>query len=132
MKEFIVTLPTDNIERAYEFYKALGLKLARTEDVDTIPEPLEFRLTESAVLMFAPRDGFAMVTGGNDVASKGTSESVLSIIVGTKAAVEDKFKAANTAGAEIVFEPGEQFMGYACSFKDLDGHVWMVVCTSPR
>lgn len=127
MKEFIITLPTDNLERTFAFYKALGLELAREAQGDAMPEPLEFRLTKTTVLMFAPRDGFAVMTSGNAVASRDVSEGVLSMVVDTNAAVDQVIALARAAGAQITFEPSRQFMGYAGSFKDLDGHVWMVV-----
>jgi predicted lactoylglutathione lyase len=128
LEEHIVTLPTDDLERAYAFYKALGLQLARNPDSDVLPEPLEFRLTSASVLMFAPRDGFAFAAASNEVAPHGTSECVQSMVMGSKSEVDALIEKARSAGAAIVTEPSQQFMGYASVFKDLDGHLWVVVC----
>lgn len=131
-KELIIALPTDDREKAFEFYKAIGLKLARDPEATEIPEPLELRLTDSTVLMMVPRDGFAYVTPNSVIAANGTSECVLGLTLDSDQEVNDVIEKARTAGAAIVVEPSQQFMGYAGQFKDLDGHIWMVVSTANR
>jgi uncharacterized protein len=126
-KELIIALPTDNREKAFEFYTALGFKLARDPESKEIPEPLELRLTNDTVLMIVPRDGFAFVTQGNSVAASGVSECVQSLMVDSAADVDSLIEKAEAAGATIVISPGNQFMGYMGQFKDLDGHLWMVI-----
>ncbi|HSE29712.1 MAG TPA: VOC family protein [Candidatus Saccharimonadales bacterium] len=127
IKELIVALPTDDRAKAFEFYKSLGFKLARNPESNELPEPLELRLTSNTVLMLVPRDGFAFVTHGNQVAANGVSEVMQTFMVDEKATVDDMIAKAKKAGATIVIEPSQQFMGYAGQFKDLDGHLWMVV-----
>ena len=125
--ELIIALPTDDREKAFEFYKALGFKLARDPEATEIPEPLELRLTDTAVLMMVPRDGFAYVTPGNSIAANGVSEAVQSLMIDSKEEVDSLIEKARDAGATIVTEPSQQFMGYTGQFKDLDGHLWMVI-----
>ncbi|HKX72602.1 MAG TPA: VOC family protein [Candidatus Saccharimonadales bacterium] len=127
VKELIIALPTDDRERAFEFYKALGFKLARNPELTDIPEPLELRLTSNAVLMIVPRDGFAYVTPGNTVAANGVSECVQSLILESASQVDALIEKAQAAGATILVPPSKQFMGYAGQFKDLDGHLWMII-----
>lgn len=129
-KELIIALPTDDREKAFAFYKALGFKLARDPEATEIPEPLELRLTESSVLMIVPRDGFAYVTPGNTIAANGVSECVQGLVVDSPAEVDELVAKAKAAGGTVVAEPGQQFMGYAGQFKDVDGHLWLVVATS--
>jgi len=127
VKELIIALPIDSREKADVFYKALGLQYARDPKATEIPEPLEFRLTDATVLMLVPRDGFAFVTQGAPVATPGTSESVQSFIVDTTKTVDELTQKAKAAGAKIVAEPGRSYAGYSAQFRDLDGHLWMVV-----
>ncbi len=131
INELIIALPTDNREKAFEFYKALGLKLARDPEATEIPEPLELRLTDNSVLMMVPRDGFAFVAPGSNVAANGVSEVVQSLILNNNQEVDDLLEKARHAGAKIVTEPSRQFMGYAGEFKDLDGHLWMAIHFNP-
>ena len=44
----------------------------------------------------------------------------------TDAAVDELMRRAQDAGAEIVFEAGNQKWGYAGAFADPDGHMWQV------
>lgn len=126
-KELIIALPTDDREEAFKFYTALGFKLARDPESKEIPEPLELRLTSNTVLMIVPRDGFAFVTTGNTVAANGVSECVQSLMVGSDSEVDALIEKAKAAGATIVIPPSKNFMGYMGQFKDLDGHLWMVI-----
>jgi uncharacterized protein len=126
-KELIIALPTDDREKAFAFYTALGLKLARDPESIEIPEPLELRLTNDTVLMIVPRDGFAFVSPGNTVAANGISESVQSLILDDASDVDALIKKAKAAGATIVVQPSKSFMGYMGQFKDLDGHLWMAI-----
>lgn len=130
INELIIALPTDNRERAFSFYKELGFKLARNPESDELPEPLELRLTESTVLILVPRDGFAFVSAGNEVAANGVTECVQSLLVDSRESVDKLITKAKAAGAKIVLEPSNQFMGYTGQFKDLDGHLWMVIKTT--
>lgn len=126
-KELIIALPTDDREKAFTFYTALGFTLARDPESTEIPEPLELRLTNDSVLMIVPRDGFAFVTQGNTVAVNGVSECVQSLMVDTASEVDAFIKKAEAAGATLVVPPSKNFMGYMGQFKDLDGHLWMII-----
>lgn len=126
-KELIIALPTDDREKAFTFYAALGFKLARDPESTEIPEPLELRLTNDTVLMIVPRDGFAFVTPGNTVAANGVSECVQSLMLDSDSEVDALIEKAEAAGATIIVPPSRNFMGYMGQFKDLDGHLWMVI-----
>jgi len=122
-----IALPTANLRRAFEFYrKGLGLELVAATSGDEMPEPVRFKLTDGAHLMLAPSAGFARVLGANQVAPTGLSECVLGWTVPTLAEVDAVVARARAAGANAVVAPAAQPWGYAGSFQDPDGHVWMV------
>jgi uncharacterized protein len=91
-----------------------------------VPEPLQFVLNDGVRLMLIPTDGFGWVIGNRDVATQGTSECMLNLAAETDAGVDEIVKRAGEAGAESVTAPGHQPWGYAGTFADPDGHVWMV------
>jgi uncharacterized glyoxalase superfamily protein PhnB len=51
---------------------------------------------------------------------------VISIAASTHTDVDEILERARRTGADIVTEPGQQPWGYAGSFADPDGHMWMV------
>ena len=60
------------------------------------------------------------------MAQPGQSEFVLSLGADTDAGVDALVDRAREAGAEVITEAGAQPWGYAGTFADPDGHVWMV------
>lgn len=98
----------------------------RRAAADGVPEPLQFALNDGVRLMLVPADGFGWVIGDHEVAQRGHSECVLSLVTETQTGVDELIKRAQQAGADIVTEPAQQPWGYAGAFADPDGHVWMV------
>jgi predicted lactoylglutathione lyase len=128
MARVIVSVPTADRRRAYEFYRTgLGLALSAPTADDTIPEPLMFALNEGVALMLAPTIGFGWVIGGRAVAPAGSSECVLGLGAASPAEVDAIVARALAAGASSIAAPGAQRWGYSGSFADPDGHVWLVV-----
>jgi len=126
----IVSLPTDDLEKAYQFYlHGMGFTLAREMPDGSRPEPVVFQMNTGMQLMLVPRDGFAFVTPTNTIAAPGSSECVLTLDVASADEVQSMANVAKDAGATIVSEPAQQPWGYAAQFKDLDQHLWMVVYT---
>jgi predicted lactoylglutathione lyase len=124
----IISLPTKDLRRAFEFYRgAVGLRLTARTEGDRMPEPVEFLLDGNTRLMLVPADGFQWVIGENSVAENGVSETVLGVGVRTKAEVDELFEKVCAAGAGVTTAPGQKPWGYSASFRDLDGHVWMIV-----
>ena len=124
----VVCLPIVDRRISFAFYgEGLGLEVIGEPADDGVPEPLQFALNDGgARLMLIPAGGFGWVIGDREVARRGHSECVLSLRVGTEAAVDELVKHVYKAGAEIVTQPGQQPWGYAGAFADPDGHVWMV------
>jgi predicted lactoylglutathione lyase len=127
----IVSLPTADRQTSFAFYRdGLGFEPIGELAEDGVPEPLQFVLNEGLRLMLIPPGGFGWVTGDHDVAPPGTSECLLNLAAGADAEVDRIVERAAAAGAKIVSAPGPQPWGYAGTFADPDGHLWMVTAQS--
>ena len=127
----VVSLPIADRRAASAFYRdVLRLDPVGVPAEDGVPEPLQFALNEGARLMLIPEGGFGWVLGGREVAGPAHSECVLGLDSPTRAGVDDLVERARRAGGTVVSTPANQPWGYAGSFADLDGHLWMVTCTS--
>ncbi|MBL0696466.1 VOC family protein [Comamonas sp. JC664] len=123
----IVSLPTRDLARAFRFYReGLGFALMAETEGDAMPEPVHFRLNAGVSLMLIPTGGFGWVAGGNRVAEQGVSECILGLSLETEAQVDALVAKAREAGAEVPAPPARQPWGYSGTFKDPDGHVWML------
>ncbi|WP_237077336.1 VOC family protein [Myxococcus xanthus] len=123
----VVSLPTRDLERAFRFYReGLGFRLVVETADDAMPEPVHFTLNAGVSLMLIPIGGFGWVAGGNKVAEQGVSECILSLSLETEAQIDAFVAKAREAGAEIPSAPGQKPWGYSGTFKDPDGHVWML------
>ena len=123
----VICLPTADRQRSFTFYRdGLGFEPVGEAADDGVPEPLQFVLNEGVRLMLIPTGGFGWVLGNRDIATSGSSECVLNLAAETDSGVDETVKRACEAGAERVTAPGHQPWGYAGTFADPDGHVWMV------
>jgi predicted lactoylglutathione lyase len=123
----VIALPIADRRVSFAFYRdGLGLEPVGEPAGDGVPEPLQFVLGDGVRLMLIPTGGFDSITGDHDVASRGTSECVLSLSAETDADVDATIRRAQEAGAAMLTAPGPQPWGYAGAFTDPDGHVWMV------
>ena len=123
----IVSLPIADRRSSFAFYReGLGLDAIGEPAGDGVPEPLQFSLNNGMRLMLIPTGGFGWVIGEHEVADRGHSECLLGLRRDNAAGVDELVERARKAGAELVTEPGQQPWGYAGSFADPDGHVWMI------
>ena len=123
----VVCLPITDRRRSFAFYRdGLGFEPVGEAADDGVPEPLQFAVNDGVRLMLIPNDGFGWVIGNRDVATRGSNECLLNLATETDTGVDDMVKRACEAGAESVIAPGHQPWGYAGTFADPDGHVWMV------
>jgi catechol 2,3-dioxygenase-like lactoylglutathione lyase family enzyme len=126
----IIALPTQNLRRAFEFYRdGLGLELANPRPDGGMPEPVEFRLNAGSHLMLVPSDGFAFVLGGHaalDASAARLHECVIGIPCATQSELERVFAAATQGGATPVEAPAQQPWGYSATFRDFDGHTFLL------
>jgi uncharacterized protein len=74
--------------------------------------------------MLIPSRGFGWVIGGRTRSPRDAHECLVVIGLATDASVDELMRRAQDAGAEIIFEAGNQKWGYAGAFADPDGHMW--------
>ncbi|MGW3603285.1 VOC family protein [Micromonospora sp. NPDC005161] len=123
----IIGLPIADRPTSHRFYRdGLGLETVGELADDGIPEPLQFVVNDGLRLMLIPTGGFGWVIGPHEAAARGQSECLLSLSVASPAAADAIVERARCAGAEVVTEPTAQPWGYAGTFADPDGHLWMV------
>ncbi|GIJ23453.1 VOC family protein [Micromonospora lutea] len=123
----VVSLPIADRQVSHDFYRAaLGLATVGEPAEDGLPEPLQFEVNAGLRLMLVPTGGFGWVLGGREVADSRHSECVLGLTVTGPDEVDALVERARAAGAEVVTESGQQPWGYAGTFADPDGHLWMV------
>jgi len=129
----VVSLPTADRQTSFAFYGDDGLGFEAIGELadDGVPEPLQFALNDGLRLMLVPSGGFGWVLGGRPTAQAGQSECVLNLTVTTEAEVDERIDAARRAGGDVVTEPGHQPWGYAGTFADPGGHLWMVLAVPP-
>ena len=128
----VVSLPIADRQASFAFYRnGLGFDPDGELADDGVPEPLQFVLNDGLRLMLIPTGGFGWITGDSEVAPRGTSECVLSLGRENDDAVDEMVQRAQTAGATIITAPGQQPWGYAGTFADPDGHIWMVRSDDP-
>ncbi|MBQ0866512.1 VOC family protein [Streptomyces smyrnaeus] len=122
-----VSLPVAERMASYVFYRdGLGLEAVGKLAEDGVPEPLRFIVNDGLRLMLIPTGGFDWITGDHAVARPGHSECVLAVPVAEERDVDELVAAAVRAGARTVSEPAPQHWGYAGSFADPDGHIWLI------
>lgn len=122
-----VCLPIKDRPVSHAFYTALGFAAVGEElEDDGLPEPLQFEISAGLRVMLIPSGGFGLVIGGRKRSPRNTHECQVLIGLATDAAVDELMRRARDAGAEIVFEAGNQQWGYAGAFADPDGHLWQV------
>lgn len=121
-----VCLPVKNRAASHAFYRALGFAAVGELDDDGLPEPLQFEISAGLRVMLIPRVGFGWVISGRKHAPRGAHECLFVIARATKRAVDAFMRKAREAGAKIVSEAGSHQWGYAGTFADPDGHLWLV------
>jgi predicted lactoylglutathione lyase len=128
-----VCLPTKSRQVSHTFYTALGFATVGKElEADGLPEPLQFEISSGLRVMLIPSRGFGWVIGGRKRSPRGAHECLIAIGLATDAAVDALMRRAHDAGATIVSEAtnqqwgGRPGRGYAGTFADPDGHMWLV------
>ncbi|MEX1271628.1 MAG: VOC family protein [Acidimicrobiia bacterium] len=115
----LVTLGVADLDRAREFYEALGW--SATGPTDSVV----FFQAGGMVLGLWDRSDLAEDSGVTDPG--GWGGVTLAHNVGSPAEVDRVIEEARTAGATISKEPAETFWGgYSGAFVDPDGHPWEI------
>ena len=116
----IVTIATDNLDRAVRFYEGMGLKRHAG-----ITEGVAFFQMGGVILGLFPRKD-AEADSGITFANA-PSAVYLAYNTRSDAEVDEVLAAAEKAGGKIVKPAGRAFWGgWYGYFADADGHVWEV------
>jgi uncharacterized protein len=115
-----VNMPVADVARSREFFTALGFgvneKFSGSDNVC-----VEVNSSISAMMLNPERfKGFI----DKEVASKSTSEVILSLACESEAEVRLIAEKAFTMGARKVNEADDNEYMFSWAFEDLDGHVW--------
>ena len=116
----LVTLGVTDLARAQAFYGALGWVPAQAA------EGVVFYQLQGAVLALFGRDDLA-ADQGRPGAALGIGAVTLAQNFATEAEVDEAFRAAIKAGAQVLKAPEKAaWGGYSGYWADPDGHVWEV------
>ena len=116
----IVTIATDNLDRAVRFYEGMGLKRHAG-----ITDGVAFFQMGGVILGLFPRKDAEADSGIQF--SKAPSAVYLAYNTRSDAEVDEVLAAAEKAGGKIIKPAGRAFWGgWYGYFADADGHVWEV------
>jgi catechol 2,3-dioxygenase-like lactoylglutathione lyase family enzyme len=135
----VVTLAVNDLERALDFYRALGLESSGVigteftgDDTNPSGRAAMFELEGGLVLALYPRTELAK-DANVPVGPPKTGEFSIGQLVANKADVAALLAKAEAAGATLTDEPHERPWGiYSGYFRDLDGHLWEIIWNPRR
>ncbi|NYT11971.1 MAG: VOC family protein [Methanomassiliicoccales archaeon] len=117
----IITLGVREIQKAAEFYEALGFDRSEKSDDNIV----WFRTGSTVLGLYlwdALADDVGMPPGGS-----GFRGITLALNMSSKNDVDNMIERVRSLGAFIIKEPQDVFWGgYSSYFRDVDGHLWEV------
>ena len=125
-KEIWINLPVKDVNKAKEFFVALGFTFKPTHS-NAGMAALSVSEKQIAVMLFQDTT-FAHVNQMKLADTSQASEVLFSLDASSKEEVEE-WAAKVTAAGGTVFAPPASIQGwmYGCAFADLDGHRWNVL-----
>jgi catechol 2,3-dioxygenase-like lactoylglutathione lyase family enzyme len=135
----VITLAVSDLERALDFYRALGLESSGVigteftgDDTNPSGRAAMFELAGGLTLALYPRTELAKDANVPFGPPK-TGEFSIGKLVAGKADVDVLLAKAEAAGATLTDEPHERPWGiYSGYFRDLDGHLWEIIWNPRR
>jgi catechol 2,3-dioxygenase-like lactoylglutathione lyase family enzyme len=135
----VITLAVSDLERALDFYRALGLESSGVigteftgDDTNPSGSAAMFELEGGPMLALYSRTDLAKDANVPFGPPK-TGEFSIGQLVASKADVEALLAKAEAAGATLTDEPHERPWGiYSGYFRDLDGHLWEIIWNPRR
>jgi catechol 2,3-dioxygenase-like lactoylglutathione lyase family enzyme len=116
----LITLGVSDLERARDFYEALGWTTGAEPGDDVV-------FFQAGDMVFALWDRARLAEDSCVEDSAGWGGMTLALNLGSPAEVDAAIEEARVAGATIGREPAETFWGgYSGVFMDPDGHPWEV------
>jgi uncharacterized protein len=135
----VITLAVNDLERALDFYRALGLESSGVigteftgDDTNPSGRAAMFELAGELTLALYPRTELAKDANVPFGPPKAGEFSIGQLVAG-KADVDALLAKAEAAGATLTDEPHERPWGiYSGYFRDLDGHLWEIIWNPRR
>jgi len=135
----VITIAVSNLERALDFYRALGLESSGVigteftgDDTNPSGRAAMFELAGGLTLALYPRTELAKDANVPFGPPKAGEFSIGQLVAG-KADVDALLAKAEAAGATLTDEPHERPWGiYSGYFRDLDGHLWEIIWNPRR
>jgi catechol 2,3-dioxygenase-like lactoylglutathione lyase family enzyme len=135
----VITLAVSDLERALDFYRALGLESSGVigteftgDDTNPSGRAAMFELAGGLTLALYPRAELAKDANVPFGPPKAGEFSIGQLVAG-KADVDALLAKAEAAGATLTDEPHERPWGiYSGYFRDLDGHLWEIIWNPRR
>jgi catechol 2,3-dioxygenase-like lactoylglutathione lyase family enzyme len=135
----VITLAVSDLERALEFYRALGLGSSGVigtefsgDDTNPSGTAAMFELEGGLTLSLYPRTELAKDANVAFGPPK-TGEFSIGQMVAGKTEVDALLAKAEAAGATLTDEPHDRPWGiYSGYFRDLDGHLWEIIWNPRR
>ena len=118
---FLIDLPVRDKGKSQEFFRKLGFKFENPTEKSVIGsrDDIRLSLTENTFLM------------KKDLTVQHGTEMVLCLDVPSRTEVDELTNQVLNAGGKILLQPKEEtYWLYACTFGDLDGYCWNILCTS--
>ena len=135
----VITLAVSDLERALDFYRALGLESSGVigteftgDETNPSGRAAMFELAGGLTLALYPRTELAKDANVPFGPPK-AGEFSIGQLVANKADVDALLAKAEAAGATLTHEPHERPWGiYSGYFRDLDGHLWEIIWNPRR
>jgi uncharacterized protein len=135
----VITLAVSDLERALDFYRALGLESSGVigtefagDDTNPSGSAAMFELERGLTLALYARTDLAKDANVPFGPPK-TGEFSIGQLVASKPDVDALLAKAEAAGATLTDEPHDRPWGiYSGYFRDLDGHLWEIIWNPRR
>lgn len=115
-----LNMPVSDVVRSKEFFLALGFTVNAQFSG---PDNVCMVINPSTSLMLMNHLKFSSFID-KEVASKNTSEIILSFACGSEGEVRTTTEKALSMGARKINEPEDSDFMFSWAFEDLDGHLW--------
>ncbi|CAH0172122.1 hypothetical protein SRABI83_01213 [Arthrobacter sp. Bi83] len=126
--QIYVNLPVKNLDKAVEFFTALGFSF----NPDFTDENATCMIiNDDAYVMLLVEGFFKTFTSKDIVDSTGSTEAIMAFSVDSREGVDDMYRKAIAAGGKESQPVQDYGFMYSHSFQDLDGHLWEVMWMDP-
>ncbi len=128
-QRFFLSLPVKDIARSRAFFAALGHEF---DPQFTGDEAVCLTISDTASVMMLTCERYAQLCTKEIADTQKTSAALISLALGSRAAVDAHLDAAVQAGGAEAGEREDMGFMYSGGFYDLDGHGWGICWMNPE